>query len=71
MDAHATTLTDGINVPPPTWMAENPTPADLMTPFGQLYSAVNGAVDPADPESVVSQMNDAATLLGFPAFPGN
>src|SRR6187401_2875957 len=45
---------DAIPTPPPTWMAENPTPADLMTPFGKLYTAVQAAADPTLPDSVVS-----------------
>ena len=60
---------DAIPEPPTTWSAENPTAADLKTPFGVLYTQVNAAVDPADGGSIVSQMNDAATVLGFPQFP--
>jgi iron uptake system component EfeO len=61
---------DAIPQPPATWSAENPSPADLMTPFGKLYQEVQGAVDPTMPDSVVSQLNDAAKLLGFPEFNG-
>ena len=59
---------DSIPVPPATWSAESPSPADLRTPFGQLYTVVHEAVDPTIDGSVVSQMNDAATSLGFPTF---
>jgi iron uptake system component EfeO len=56
--------------PPGTWSAENPSAADLMTPFGQLYSVVHDAVDPKIPDSVVSQMGSAAGALGLDKLPG-
>jgi iron uptake system component EfeO len=59
---------DSIPVPPVTWSAESPSPADLETPFGQLYTLVDAAVDPTRDGSVVAQMNDAAAVLGFPTF---
>jgi hypothetical protein len=60
---------DSIPAPPASWSAESPSPADLNTPFGRLYTAVHRAVDPASRSSVVARMNDAASLLGFPEFP--
>jgi iron uptake system component EfeO len=54
--------------PPATWSAEAPTRSDRETPFGQLYTTVDDAVDPALPDSVVTQLNDAAGVLGFPEF---
>lgn len=59
---------DAIPEPPATWSAETPSPADLASPFGQLYTHVREAVDPAKESGVVYQMNEAATLLGFPQF---
>ena len=59
---------DSIPEPPSTWSAEAPSPADLQTPFGQLYTVVDRAVDPTVSGSVVGQMNDAASVLGFPEF---
>jgi iron uptake system component EfeO len=59
---------DLIPQPPATWSSENPSAADLMTPFGQLYSGVRAAVDPSRKGSVVERMNEAAVLMGFPAF---
>ena len=58
---------DAIPTPPETW-SEMPSPADLQSPFGRLYTAVAEAVDPKRPESLVGQLNDAARLLGLPAF---
>jgi len=54
--------------PPDGWSDEDPSQADLQTPFGKLYTAVLGAVDPSKSDSVVSQMNDAAGLTGLPTF---
>jgi iron uptake system component EfeO len=51
---------------PATWSSENPSAADLATPFGQLYSQVLAAVDPNTDGTVVYEMNAVATLLGFP-----
>jgi iron uptake system component EfeO len=59
---------DAIPQPPATWSAENPSAADLQTPFGQLYEKVHMAVDPKSDGSLVVEMNDGATLLGIPVF---
>jgi iron uptake system component EfeO len=59
---------DAIPQPPATWSSQNPTPADLETDFGKLYTAVQQAADPGRMGSVVEQMNAAAKLLGFPGF---
>ncbi len=59
---------DAVPETPSTWSSANPTPADAASPFGQLYLGVRDAVDPNNANSVVAQMNDAATLLGFPEF---
>ena len=57
---------DAIPEPSATWSAETPSAADLQTPFGKLYSAVNKAVDPNVSGSAVDGMNRAANALGFP-----
>jgi iron uptake system component EfeO len=54
--------------PPATWSSLNPTTTDLATPFGQLYTAVQSAVDPVTNGSIVFEMNLAAVALGFPEF---
>lgn len=59
---------DAIPQPPPTWSSDNPTVTDLTTAFGELWSSVHAAVDPSKQGSVVSEMNEAAVILGFPQF---
>lgn len=66
--AYALVSGDAIPTPPATWSSLNPTEADKKTPFGELFVAVQAAVDPASPGSIVAQMNDAASALGFPAL---
>ncbi len=66
--AYAAVDGDAIPQPPATWSAENPSAADLATPFGELYSVVEASVDPTDPESIVAQMDLAAAALGFPVL---
>jgi iron uptake system component EfeO len=56
--------------PPSDWSENDPTSADLATPFGQLYEAVVTATDATQSGSVVFEMNAAATLLGLPPFEG-
>jgi len=57
---------DAIPQPPEKWSSVQPTPADLATPFGRLFSEVGTAVDPDADGSVVHSMRDAAATLGFP-----
>jgi len=59
---------DALPQPSATWSSENPSPADLQTPFGRLYSAVQKAVDPNVSGSAVDGMNRAARALGFPGL---
>ena len=56
--------------PPADWSDTAPSATDLATPFGALYGAVNGAIDPTTDGSIVFEMNAAATLLGLPEFQG-
>lgn len=56
---------DAIPAPSATWSSENPSAADLQTPFGKLYTAVQNAVDPNVSGSAVDGMNRAARELGF------
>ena len=58
---------DAIPEPPATWSAESPSAADLQTPFGKLYTAVTNQADAAKSDSVVSKLEAAGLLLGFPA----
>jgi iron uptake system component EfeO len=66
--AYGAVTGDAIPEPPSTWSVGNPSPADLATPFGQLYSKVRAAVDPNSDSGIVYQMNHAAAVLGFPQF---
>lgn len=59
---------DAIPQPPATWSAENPSAADLATPFGELYQAVVGAVDPTLDDSIVTQMTYASDMLKLTSF---
>jgi iron uptake system component EfeO len=64
-------LGTGTQLPPvpTTWMAQNPSAADLMTPFGQLYGLLKKEADDKDPASLVSAMNSAADALGIKNLP--
>ncbi len=66
--AYAAVQGDAIPQPPATWSAQDPSAADLMSPFGQLYSKVKAGVDPTADGSVVFEMNLTAAMLGFPLF---
>jgi len=59
---------DAIPAPPATWSAESPSASDLKSPFGKLYAGVSAAVDPTSDGAIVFDMNEAASLLGFPLF---
>jgi iron uptake system component EfeO len=67
--AYAAVSGEAIPEPPATWSAENPSAADLASPFGKLYTSVTAQVDPAKPASVVAKLDAAGALLGF-AVPG-
>jgi iron uptake system component EfeO len=65
--AYAAVTGEAIPAPPATWSAESPSATDLDSPFGKLYTTVKTATDPTQEASVVDEMNDASTLLGYPA----
>ncbi len=58
---------DAVPEPPATWSAENPSATDLLTPFGKLYTAVLAQSDATKKDSVVTKLDEAGVLLGFPA----
>ena len=66
--AYAAVDGDAIPVPPVDWSSESPSADALATPFGELYTAVQAAVDPNRPGSAVDGMNRAAVALGFEQF---
>jgi iron uptake system component EfeO len=53
---------------PDGWSSDQPAPADLDTAFGNLWQTVHHDVDPTRSGSVVFEMNQVATMLGFPEF---
>ena len=53
---------------PADWSNDNPTTANLATPFGMLWGTVHADVDPATDGSVVFEMNAAATSVGLKPF---
>lgn len=59
---------DAIPQPPADWSSESPSKDALKSSFGQLWSAVESAVDPNIQGSAVDGMNRAATELGFSQF---
>ncbi|HEV7557336.1 MAG TPA: EfeM/EfeO family lipoprotein [Kofleriaceae bacterium] len=59
---------DALPPVPESWSSDMPTATDLATPFGMLWQGVHQAVDPAADGSIVFEMNDVATVLGFPEF---
>ena len=56
---------DAFPAPPPGWSAEDPSEADLETPFGKLFVAVGTAVDPNQQGSLAQAMADAGAILGL------
>jgi iron uptake system component EfeO len=65
---YATTTSDALPAAPADWISDHPTPANLATPFGELWKHVHDSVDPSSDGSVVFEMNHIATLLGLPEF---
>jgi iron uptake system component EfeO len=64
------TTNEAIPTAPMDWRGDEPTDANLATPFGTLWKHVHESVDPHRGGSVVYEMNQIATLLGLPAFDG-
>jgi iron uptake system component EfeO len=63
-----TTSGDSLPPVPEDWSSDAPTPANLATPFGVMWSSVHQSVDPNTSGSVVFEMNQIAVLLGFDEF---
>jgi iron uptake system component EfeO len=59
---------DALPAVPDDWSADAPTPTNLATSFGKLWQTVHQDVDPTLSGSVVFEMNQVATMLGFPEF---
>jgi iron uptake system component EfeO len=59
---------EAIPKPPPTWQAEKrekQEPAELATPFGELFITVTNAVDVNQPGSIGAELEAAGKLIGF------
>jgi iron uptake system component EfeO len=68
--AYADTPGDALPAPPSTWVnGDAHTSAEVMTPFGMLYTAVAHAVDKNRPGSAVDAMNHVAWALGLSTEP--
>jgi iron uptake system component EfeO len=60
---------DAIPPVPPTWNPDAPSPADLATEYGKLWSLLEAEADPAVATSLVSMMTAGGDLLGIPSLP--
>jgi iron uptake system component EfeO len=69
-DSLRTTYQTGDSLPdiPKDWSSEHPTQDNLNTAFGALWQQIRTSVDPHSHGSVVFEMNQIATMLGFPEF---
>ena len=65
---YASMTGDALPAVPDGWSSDQPTAADLATPFGMLWQTVHREVDPGRDGSIVFEMNRVAVLLGFPQF---
>jgi iron uptake system component EfeO len=59
---------DAFPTPPANWNGDNPSAADLATPFGSLYASIRDQTDQAKSGSVVNEMIKAGALMGLPQF---
>jgi iron uptake system component EfeO len=66
---YAKTMGDSLPTVPATWSSVNPSMADLMTPFGRLFSVVRKAADDKTAGTLASEMGGAADKMGIPQLP--
>lgn len=67
--AYAAISGDAIPPVPATWNPDDPSLADLQTPYGQLWAVLVVEADPASPGSLLAAMTAAAEALGIPQLP--
>jgi iron uptake system component EfeO len=67
--AYAAIEGDAIPPVPTTWNPDDPSDADLQTPYGQLWVILTVEADPAAPGSLLAAMTVAADALGIPQLP--
>jgi iron uptake system component EfeO len=65
---YSVTTDDALPLVPMQWSSDMPSSLDLMSDFGKLWAGVHEAVDATTDGSVVFEMNEVATELGFPEF---
>jgi iron uptake system component EfeO len=63
--AYAAIAGDALPPPPSTWTSTAPTPGDLDSPFGVLFTAVSREADPDRADSLASDMTKAGQFLGL------
>jgi iron uptake system component EfeO len=68
-DAYAANAGRKLPPVPPSWSSVTPSTADLMTPFGQLYTLLKKESDPEAAGTVVNDMGKAAEAMGIPVLP--
>jgi iron uptake system component EfeO len=61
---------DGVALPevPEGFNPDDPSEADLASPYGKLWSLLNEVTDPNEDDSLVSRMGAAATEMGIPGL---
>ncbi len=67
--AYALLTGDSLPAVPATWSSAKPSEADLQTPFGKLFKALQDEADPEKAGSLVFDMNTSADLLGIAQLP--
>ncbi|HJL18233.1 MAG TPA: imelysin family protein [Sandaracinaceae bacterium LLY-WYZ-13_1] len=67
--AYAPIEGDALPPVPEGWNPDEPDPAHLETEYGQLWSLLTFESDPRAEGSLVSDMNEAAELIGIPLLP--
>ena len=68
-EAYAATGGDSLPAVPEGWNPDAPDPAQLETPYGQLWSLLERESNPLEASSLVADMNTAADAIGIPILP--
>ncbi len=68
-DHYASIAGDAVPAVPADWNPDEPSSADLATPYGMLFALLARESDPATPGSLVEAMGEGADALGIPRLP--